>query len=68
MSMSNTFADLPDVLTTDEVATIMRVAPRTIRNWARSGAVPTVIVARSIRIPRYAIAALLADPVAATLP
>ena len=62
--MSITFADTSAAaaLTAREVAAIMRVTPRSVTNWAASGRIPSVRVGRSIRIPRYAVAAILTDP------
>ena len=45
-------APYPTLLTVDEVATVLRVHPRSIQRWAREGRVPSVRVGRSYRIAR----------------
>ena len=42
----------PDMLTVDEVATVLRIHRRSIQRWAREGRFATVRVGRSYRIPR----------------
>lgn len=42
----------PDMLTVSEVATVLRVHPRSIQRWARDGLVGAVRVGRSYRIAR----------------
>ena len=42
----------PDMLTVDEVATVLRIHRRSIQRWAREGRFATVRVGRSYRVPR----------------
>jgi excisionase family DNA binding protein len=35
-------ADLPDLLTIKEVASILRVSPLTIKRWGKSGKLPAI--------------------------
>ena len=42
----------PDMLTVNEVATVLRVHPRSIQRWVRSGQVDAVRMGRSYRIAR----------------
>jgi len=44
--------DLPEFLTIDEVATLLRVSPETIRRRARRGEYPSVPGLRVRRFPR----------------
>lgn len=46
----------PDMLTVHEVATVLRVNPRSIQRWARDGQVAAVRVGRSYRIARNDVA------------
>lgn len=45
-------ASYPDILTVEDIATILRVHPRSIQRWAQQGRVASVRVGRSYRIPR----------------
>lgn len=45
-------ADLPAYLTTEEVATTLRVDVETVRRWLRSGQLPAVKQGRVYRIRR----------------
>lgn len=45
-------ADYPAILTRDEVAEIVRVEPRTLREWAAEGAGPRCMFLTP-RTPRY---------------
>lgn len=42
----------PDMLTVQEVASVLRVHPRSIQRWARDGHVDAIRVGRSYRIAR----------------
>lgn len=42
----------PDMLTVNEVATLLRVHPRSIQRWVRSGQVDAVRMGRGYRIAR----------------
>ena len=42
----------PDMLTVAEVATLLRVHPRSIQRWARAGRFASVRAGHSYRIPR----------------
>ncbi|MFP4441225.1 MAG: helix-turn-helix domain-containing protein [Chloroflexaceae bacterium] len=42
----------PDMLTVAEVATLLRVHPRSVQRWARAGRFASVRAGRSYRIPR----------------
>jgi excisionase family DNA binding protein len=42
----------PEMLTVDEVATVLRVHPRSIQRWAREGRFVAMRVGRSYRISR----------------
>jgi excisionase family DNA binding protein len=50
--LEHLLAPYPTMLTVDEVATVLRVHPRSIQRWAREGRVPSVRVGRSYRIAR----------------
>ena len=58
--------DLPDFLTIDDLASLLRVSPETIRRLARRGELPSVPGLRVRRFPREEILKLLnaATPVA----
>lgn len=45
-------APYPDVLTVDEVATVLRIHRRSIQRWAREGRFATIRVGRGYRISR----------------
>jgi len=45
-------APYPDMLTVDEVATVLRIHRRSVQRWARAGQFATIRVGRSYRIPR----------------
>lgn len=42
----------PDMLTVNEVATVLRVHPRSIQRWARDGRFGSMRVGKTYRIPR----------------
>ena len=50
--LEHLLAPYPTMLTVDEVATVLRVHPRSIQRWAREGRVASVRVGRSYRISR----------------
>jgi excisionase family DNA binding protein len=52
---------LPALLTTSEVAELLRVSPRTVDRWAIEGRLPRVQIARAVRYRADDIAALI-DP------
>lgn len=63
--------DLPDVLTVEEAAKVLRIgrgaAYELARQWRVSGGregLPVVTLGRSLRVPRAALRRLLEDPVA----
>jgi len=45
--------------TTNEIAALLRVTPRTIYNWIYSGKLPAIKVGKSYRIPKEAVDQLL---------
>ncbi len=45
-------APFPDMLTVGEVATVLRVHPRSVQRWARQGRFTAVRTGRTYRIPR----------------
>ena len=47
-----------ELLTTQELATRLRVSPETVRGWARRGLIPTLRI--SPKVIRYDLAAVLA--------
>ena len=53
-------ADLPLVLTVEEVADVLRISRGAAYDGVRSGSIPSVRVGRTIRVPRHALAAMLA--------
>lgn len=46
------YADLPDLLTTDEAATITRMSAWSIRKLAREGVIPSVKISTRVLIPK----------------
>jgi excisionase family DNA binding protein len=53
------WADLPEILTIDEVAAYLRYSRKTIRRMIDDGRLAGVMLGRSWRIPKQALAALL---------
>ena len=53
------WADLPEMLTIDEVADYMRYSRKTIRRMIDDGRLRGVMLGRSWRIPKQALAAML---------
>lgn len=45
-------AAFPDLLTVSEVATLLRVHPRSVQRWAQQGRFAVVRAGRTYRIPR----------------
>ena len=45
-------APFPNMLTVGEVATVLRVHPRSVQRWARQGQFAAVRAGRTYRIPR----------------
>ncbi|OUM99335.1 MAG: hypothetical protein BAA04_09740 [Firmicutes bacterium ZCTH02-B6] len=45
-------SDLPDVLTPEEVASVLQCARTTVYDLCRTGRIPSVKVGRLVRIPR----------------
>jgi len=59
----------PETLTAREAARLLRVAPRTMYRYVKSGVVPRVhLGTRTVRIPRRALERLLDDPPGAAAP
>ena len=52
VELEHLLAPYPDMLTVDEVATVLRIHRRSIQRWAREGRFDTLRVGRSYRIPR----------------
>lgn len=52
-------ARLPDVLTVEEAAAVLRIGRSAAYEAARSGDLPCVRIGRSLRVPRYALEAML---------
>lgn len=64
--------DLPDFLTVDETANVLRIgrtsAYANVRRWEATGGstgIPCVRIGRSVRVPKWAIERLLAGPILA---
>ena len=53
------WADLPEILTIDEVAEYLRYSRKTIRRMIDDGRLAGVMLGRSWRIPKQALAAML---------
>ncbi|MBE0418260.1 MAG: helix-turn-helix domain-containing protein [Coriobacteriia bacterium] len=53
--MNARLADAPDLLTTGELAAIVRVSERTIRSWRARGLLPAVKIAGTVRYRREAV-------------
>jgi excisionase family DNA binding protein len=52
-------ADMPDVLTVEEAAEVLRIGRTAAYEAARRGELPAVRIGRSLRVPRHALDALL---------
>jgi excisionase family DNA binding protein len=63
-------AEMSEVLTVEEAATVLRIGRSAAYEGVRTGEIPAVKVGRSIRIPRCRLAALLGknDPTNTTDP
>jgi excisionase family DNA binding protein len=59
--MPMTTAELPLVLTVEEVARALRVSRGSAYEAIRCGDIPSVRIGRGIRVPRHALAALLGE-------
>ena len=53
--------DLPAVLTVEEMARVMRLSRGSAYEAVRTGAIPSIRIGRTIRIPRAALLALLGE-------
>jgi len=53
------FEDLPDVLTAQEAAEVLRVGRNTVYDCLRSGAIPSLRLGRPLLIPKSALRRLL---------
>lgn len=53
--LERVLAPYPDLLTVAEVATILRVHPRSVQRWAQEGRVAAVRLGRRYCIPRAAV-------------
>ena len=51
---------VPDVLTIDEVARILRIGRTAAYEAARRGEIPTLRIGRRLRVPRHRLEAMLA--------
>lgn len=51
--------ELPDVLTADEVAEVLRVGRNTVYDCVRTGAIPSVRLGRRLLVPKAALLRLL---------
>lgn len=47
-------ADLPEVLTLDEIATLLRVSPNTVLKWQREDGLKTLVLGERLRRVRKA--------------
>jgi excisionase family DNA binding protein len=47
-------------LSPEHFAQLIDASPRTVRSWCRRGAIPSIMIGHSIRIPRSAFATLRA--------
>lgn len=56
----------PDLLTADEVAKALRVAPQTVYRWGQNGTLEQIRIGNTIRFPRSQVEALLARTEAAS--
>lgn len=52
IGLKDKFADLPDLLTTNEAAEITRMSAWSIRKLAREGAIPSVKISSRVLIPK----------------
>ena len=53
--------DLPAVLTVEEMARVMRLSRGSAYEAVRTGAIPSIRIGRTIRIPRAALLVLLGE-------
>ena len=51
--MEEYFKYYPPVLSVDEVAEILSITPKTVRNLIKSGEITGIRVGRLLRIPKY---------------
>jgi len=58
-------AALPAVLTVEEAARVLRISRGSAYEAARTGALPTVRLGRTLRVPRSRLLELLGEPVPA---
>ena len=52
-------ADMPDVLTVEEAARLLRIGRTAAYDAARRGELPTIRVGRLLRVPRHRLQAML---------
>ena len=57
--MAERVEDLPLVLTVEEAAKVLRLSRGSAYEGVRTGAIPSVRIGRTIRVPRHALLALL---------
>jgi excisionase family DNA binding protein len=55
------FDELPDVLTADEVAEVLRLGRNTVYDSLRTGVIPSVRIGRRLLIPKAALLRLLEE-------
>lgn len=53
------FEELPDVLTAEEVARVLRLGRNTVYDCLRSGEIPSVRIGRRLLIPKAALLQML---------
>ena len=51
--------DMPKFYTPQEIAEMLKVTDKTVRNWIRSGELDAVVVGKSYRIPEESIKKLI---------
>lgn len=59
MNLSKSLDELPDVLTVDEVASVLRVARSSVYESVRDGSIPALHIRRRVVIPKQAVSRLL---------
>jgi excisionase family DNA binding protein len=60
--------ELPSVLTVSEAGAVLRISRGAAYEGVRSGAIPSVRIGRTIRIPRSALLSLIGDDGARDVP
>jgi excisionase family DNA binding protein len=64
VDLEQLLAPFPEMLTVSEVATVLRVNPRSVQRWAKSGQVGAVRAGRNYRIPKADVLRWMLDSMA----